>query len=77
MGDTPSALSATTSAALARAVGARPLYLPSALAFTRGETSEGTPADVKPARDGLAKLFSLEHEEVDVWLNENLRALLS
>jgi TatD DNase family protein len=45
--------------------------------FTRGESSEGAPADVKPARDGLAKLFGLEHDEVDVWLNENLRALLS
>ena len=45
--------------------------------FTRGKSSDGAPANVRPARDNLAKLFNMEKDEVDEWLNDNLRALLS
>lgn len=45
--------------------------------FARGESSGGTPANVRPARDGLANLYNMEHDEVDLLLNENLRTLLS
>ena len=45
--------------------------------FARGESSGGTPANVRPARDGLANLYNMEHDEVDLLLNENLRKLLS
>ncbi|MEO0484989.1 MAG: Qat anti-phage system TatD family nuclease QatD [Pseudomonadota bacterium] len=45
--------------------------------FTAEATSGGAPADVRPARDGLANLYKMENDEVDEWLNGNLRALLS
>lgn len=35
------------------------------------------PADVKPARDGLAKLFRIRAEEIDAMISDNLRELLS
>lgn len=44
--------------------------------FTRGESSGGAPANVRPARDGLANLYNMECEEVDILLNSNLRTLL-
>ena len=36
-----------------------------------------SPADVKLARDGLAKLFQVGQDEIDALISKNLRELIS
>ncbi|WP_419910356.1 Qat anti-phage system TatD family nuclease QatD [Hoeflea sp.] len=45
--------------------------------FTDNAPGGVGPADVKPARDGLAKLFQMGQNEIDVLISENLRELVS
>ena len=45
--------------------------------FTDNAPGGVGPADVKPARDGLAKLFQMGQNEIDVMISENRRELIS
>ncbi len=44
--------------------------------FTDNAVGHDGPADVRPARDGLAKLFQMGAEEIDALILDNLRELL-